>query len=307
MKRKTFVVVVSANNAAKRRNRAGFSFSSDPRAVSVTLDRKLALESDPILKVYRATSDHAKRATGKEEMPNSLQKKFKDGVAKIHTQVIATTDYPRSIDSIMNELEMMGPENVLLVAEDLGVKVGKDEDEQKTKEKVGAALLELEAEPTEAVPQDKVSKKDSKKDDEEEEETEEDADDTEDDDGELTEEKVHARFAQLDKMTEEKRVKLLEKHGFENEGDKLGQILAIMTEELGEEVNDFEMPEVTEEGSEETTDDDKEEGTEDATEDSEDDETEEDAPVQPKKVKTQQKPIVKQKKGKAAKTAKKAK
>lgn len=223
MKRKTHVLVVSALNAVKHRNRAGFSFSGDPRAVMVTIDRKLALEADSDLKIYKPDSDHYKRATGKEEMPNSLAKQMNDGLRKLHTTAVAESDYQRSIDSIRNELEMMGEEGVELVAKDLKIKAAKDES---LVDAVANTLLQLEAEPMEIEPADDAPE--------------------EDEDDDLDEEKVQARFKELDAMSPEALVAALDAHGYEDEGDKAGKILAILTEEFGEEVSDVQLPEVTE-------------------------------------------------------------
>jgi len=229
MKRKTYVLVVSANNAVKKRNRAGFRFTKDPRAIMVTIDRKLALEQDADLKVYRPKSEHYNRATGKEELPNSIAKKMNDGLVKLHTTVIAEPDYQRSVDSIRNELDMMGEEGMEVVAKDVGAKVGKDEDMADVLTKI---LLQLEAEPAEIIPADPLP--------EEEEEDEE-----EDEEEGLDEEAVKARFLELDAMSPEELADALEAHGYEDEGDKAGKILAVLTEEFGEEVESVELPEAS--------------------------------------------------------------
>lgn len=247
MKRKTYVLVISANNPVKKRARAGFKFTADPRAVMVTLDRKLALEQDSDLKVYKPKSDHYARATGKVDLPNSINKKMNDALRKLHTTVIADPDYMRSEDSIRNELEMMGEEGMEAVAKDIGAKVGKDENMQDV---LTAALLQLEAEPAEIIPADPLPEED------EEEETDEDEEEDED---AIDEEAVLERFKELDGMSPDDLTSTLEKAGYEDEGDKTGKILAILTEEFGEGVEDLELPEVTDDSVE-----DDEEATEEA-------------------------------------------
>lgn len=276
MKRKTYVVVVSATNSVKKRARAGFKFGKDPRAVMVTLDRKLALQADSDLKVYRPKSDHYLRATGKEELPRSIENKMDAGLRKLHSTVIADVDYQRSEDSIRNELDMMGEEGIEEVAKELGIKAGKDE---QLLDAVAAALLELEAEPAEIEAADDEPEEDE---DEDEDETEDD-DDSEDDEDEIDEEAVRKRFDELNAMDSEGIVKVLTKHGYENEGDKAGKILAILTEEFGEGVEDIDLGEVSEDEAADTeADSDDAEGAES------DDEAADDAD-QPEKAKTAQK------------------
>lgn len=313
MKRKTHVLVISATNPVKRRARAGFKFTADPRAVMVTTERKLALMADSDLKIYKPKSDHFLRATGKEEMPNSIAKKMNDGLMKLHTTAIATPDYLRSEDSIRNELDMMGEDGVATVAKELGVKKEKD---RELIDSLTEKLLEIEQEPIEVDPVDEIQE-------EEEEETEDDEfegmntkqmkkfakendidlEDAETEDeiraalrasaetGEATDDEaveerkklVVNRFKELDAMTEDELKDALEELGYENEGDKAGKILAVLSEEFGEDVEDMELPKVTGAG-EETEDGETDDGK--GTESDDEEKTEE---TEPKKKNTAQK------------------
>lgn len=246
MKRKTYVLVVSAKNQTRKRMRAGFRFTAEPRAVMVTIDRKLAIEADPDLKVYRPKSDHYKRATGAEEIPNSLAKKMNDGQRKLYSSATADTDYPRSEDSIRNELEMMGEEGIEDVAKDLKVKAEKGKDAKPLADVLTELLMELEQEPAEIEPASPEAPEEDEDEETDEDEDEDDSEDADADDADaLDEAKVRDRFEELDAMDEPELIDVLEKAGFENEGDKAGKILAILTEEFGEGVEDMELPEVT--------------------------------------------------------------
>lgn len=299
MKRKTYILVISAANSVKQRARSGFKFTKDPRAVMVTLDRKLALEADSDLKVYKPKSDHYRRATGKEEMPKSIENKMDAGLLKLHSTVIADSDYQRSEDSIRNELDMMGEEGMEQVAKELKIKVGKEENLQDV---LTSTLLQLEAEPLEVDPADELPEE--KEDEEEEEDTDEDEDEEEETDEDDA--KVLDRFDELDAMTPEQLGAELEKAGFENEGEKAGKILALLVEEFGEGVEDMELPEVTAEGEEgeEGSEDDDTEGTEEGADGAQDAPEEPKAPKTPaakKNAPAAKKKAVKKPKAKAAK------
>lgn len=123
---KTKTIVVSlrnANHPAGRYVCCGFKFTPDARAIDVTDDQKKIIEEKKsLLRIHKEDSQQYKVATGKQEVPHSVERNRTEEELNVMTGKNRSQDFKQTFDSRMDGLMKLSARALENVAKAIGLK-----------------------------------------------------------------------------------------------------------------------------------------------------------------------------------------